>query len=203
MIQNAHPRIVLASASVARQELLLSAGLIFTTDAASIDETSVRESARSQGSQATETATLLAELKARRVTARHPGDLVVAADQLLVCADRWFEKPADIAAARSQLLALRGRTHMLATAVLCMLDGQRLWQHIAQPELTMRNFSGAFLDAYLAAENEAVLGSVGAYRLEGLGVHLFAKITGDHSAILGLPLLPLLEFLRQHRVLLS
>ncbi len=143
----------------------------------------------------------LAEMKARRVSARHPDAVVIGADQILVCEQAWFEKPGDLASARDQLLALRGRTHVLATAVLCFAGGQRVWQHLAQPRLGMRMFSEAFLDAYLASEGDRVLSSVGAYRLEGLGVHLFERIEGEHSAILGLPLLPLLGFLRQHGVL--
>ena len=200
MIQKGQPSIVLASGSVTRGALLAGAGLTFVTDIAAIDEGTIRDSARSEGAQPEDAAMLLAEMKARRIAPRHPDALIIAADQILVCDGEWFEKPADLAAARAHLLALRGRTHVLATAVLCMAGGRRVWQHVAQPALTMRTFSDEFLDAYLAAEQEAVLSSVGAYRVEGLGVHLFARIEGDHSAILGLPLLPLLEFLRQHGV---
>lgn len=146
---------------------------------------------------------LLADMKARRVSRRLPEAVVIGADQILVCEQAWFEKPADLTAARQQLMALRGRTHVLATAALCFVGGQRVWQHLAQPRLGMRMFSDAFLDAYLAHEGDRVLTSVGAYRLEGAGVHLFERIEGDHSAILGLPLLPLLGFLRQHGVLLG
>ena len=127
---------------------------------------------------------------------------MIGADQLLVCEGRWFDKPPDMVAARAQLLALRGRPHELMTAMVCWRGGQRVWQHLARPRLTMRGFSDAFLDAYLALEGEAVLGSVGAYRLEGPGVQLFDAVEGEHSAILGLPLLPLLDFLRGHGVLL-
>ena len=200
MIQKGQPSIVLASGSVTRGALLAGAGLTFVTDIAAIDEGTIRDSARTEGAQPEDAAMLLAEMKARRIAPRHPDALIIAADQILVCDGEWFEKPADLAAARAHLLALRGRTHVLATAVLCMAGGRRVWQHVAQPALTMRTFSDEFLDAYLAAEQEAVLSSVGAYRVEGLGVHLFARIEGDHSAILGLPLLPLLEFLRQHGV---
>ena len=146
---------------------------------------------------------LLAEAKAARIARRHPGALVIGADQMLVCEGRWFDKPPDMATARAQLLALRGRPHELMTAMVCWRGGQRIWQHLARPRLVMREFSEAFLDAYLAAEGEAVLGSVGAYRLEGPGIQLFASVEGEHSAILGLPLLPLLGFLRQHGVLIG
>ena len=146
---------------------------------------------------------LLADMKAQRVSVRHRNAVVIGADQILVCEHEWFEKPADLPAARQQLTALRGRTHVLATAVLCFVGGQRVWQHLAQPRLGMRMFSDAFLDAYLGHEGDRVLTSVGGYRLEGMGIHLFERIEGDHSTILGLPLLPLLGFLRQHRVLVA
>jgi len=128
---------------------------------------------------------------------------VIGADQLLVYEDRWFDKPTDTAEARGHLQALRGRTHTLVTAVLCQRGEQRLWHHIARPRLTMRSFSDAFLAAYLLAEGLAVTGSVGGYRLEGLGVHLFDRVEGEHAAILGLPLLPLLGFLRQNGTVLG
>jgi septum formation protein len=120
-----------------------------------------------------------------------------------VCETAWFDKPADRDAAREQLLALRGRRHTLVTAVVCHAQQQRVWQHVASPRLVMRQFSPTFLDAYLAAEGEAVTGSVGAYRLEGLGIHLFTSVESEHSAILGLPLLPLLAFLREWGVLIE
>lgn len=203
MIQRPEPRLILASASATRRTLLANAGLSFATEVAAVDEATVRAAARQEGSSADDAALLLAELKGRRVAQRHPDALVIAADQILVCGDVWFEKPADVAAARAQLLALRGRTHVLVTAVLCLRGGAQVWRHVARPALTMREFSDVFLDAYLEAEKDAVLGSVGAYRLEGLGVHLFARVNGEYSAILGLPLLPLLGFLRQHGVVVG
>ncbi|HSU07380.1 MAG TPA: Maf family protein, partial [Acetobacteraceae bacterium] len=201
MMQNPTPLIVLASASIARQALLTAAGVAFTTEPGRVDEDAVKQSARAGNATAEDAALLLAELKAARVAGRRPEALVIGADQILVCDGNWFDKPADLAAARAQLLLLRGRTHVLATAVLCQRGDQRIWHHIAQPRLTMRVFSDSFVDGYLAAEGDRVLGSVGAYRLESLGVHLFDRIEGDHSAILGLPMLPLLGFLRQHGVI--
>jgi septum formation protein len=169
---------------------------------AGVEEAAIKESARAAAMPAEDAAILLAEAKAERIAARAPEALVIGADQLLVCEGQWFDKPPDIAAARSQLQRLRGREHELVTALVCHRAGQRIWQHVAKPRLRMRDFSDAFLDAYLAAEGDALLTSVGAYRLEGLGVHLFDRIEGDQPAILGLPLLPLLGFLRQHGVLL-
>lgn len=202
MIQAASPPILLASASVARRAVLSQAGLRFDTRVAGVDEAAIKESARAAAMPAEDAAILLAEAKAERIAARAPEALVIGADQLLVCEGQWFDKPPDIAAARSQLQRLRGREHELVTALVCHRAGQRIWQHVAKPRLRMRDFSNAFLDAYLAAEGDALLTSVGAYRLEGLGVHLFDRIEGDQPAILGLPLLPLLGFLRQHGVLL-
>ena len=150
-----------------------------------------------------EAALILAYAKAEFVARSAPDALVIGADQLLVCDEAWFDKPPDIAAARTHLQRLRGRRHELVTALVCHRGGQRIWQHVAKPRLTMRDFSDAFLESYLAAEGEALLSSVGAYRLEGHGAQLFDAIEGDQPAILGLPLLPLLGFLRQHGVLLK
>lgn len=198
MIQADFPRLVLASASAARRSLLECAGLRFEALPAQIDEAGLKQSAVASGMSAPDAALLLAELKAKRIARRDPDALVVGCDQLLVCEGRWFDKPATIAEAREHLVALRGRTHTLVTAVLCQRGDQRLWQHVAQPRLTMRTFSDEFLDAYLRAEGEVLTTTVGAYRLEGLGFHLFDKVEGDHAAVLGLPLLPLLGYLRQY-----
>lgn len=204
MIQRPDPPLVLASASAARRAVLQAAGLRFAVEAAAVDEAAIKESARAEGLSAADAASMLAEAKARRVVRRAGDDaLVIGADQILVCDGAWFDKPADRAAARAHLLALRGATHELATALVCWRGGEQLWGHVEAPRLTMRAFSDAFLDAYLEAEGDAVLASVGAYRLEGLGAHLFASVRGEHAAVLGLPLLPLLGFLRGHGVLLG
>jgi len=205
-IQAEEPILVLASQSSARRALLTRAGLRFEALPAAVDEAALKESAQAEGIPPEDTAIMLAEAKAERIARRLRDALVIGCDQLLVCrmedgSLRWFDKPADMAAARAQLLALRGRTHRLVTATVAWRGGARIWQDVTQPRLTMRNFDEAFLDAYLAAEGEAILGSVGAYRLEAMGVHLFSRIEGEHSAILGLPMLPLLGFLRQHGVL--
>ena len=193
------PTLVLASESTARAGLLHAAGLRFEARPARIDEAAVKQACRAEGIEAADAAIMLAELKAQRI--RDPDALVIGADQLLVCDGTWFDKPADAGAARAQLLALRGRAHMLVTAMVLMRGGRMVWQHVATPRLTMRPFGDAFLADYLAAEGDALLSCVGAYRLEGLGLHLFDRVEGEHSAILGLPMLPLLGFLRQHGVL--
>jgi len=199
--QAATPPVVLASGSATRRALLDAAGIVHEVVPAAVDEAEIKRSARAEGAGADDTAMLLAELKARRGARARPDALVIGADQLLVCDDRWFDKPASPDEARSQLQALRGRAHTLVTAVLCQRGEHSVWRHIARPRLAMRAFSDAFLDEYLRREGEAVTQTVGAYRIEGLGIHLFDNVAGEHAAILGLPMLPLLGFLRQHGVL--
>lgn len=181
--------------------MLDGAGLRFEAQPAAVDEAEIKAAAQAEGIPPADAALMLADAKAERIARRDPEALVIGCDQLLVCEGAWFDKPADLAAARVQLQALRGRTHDLVTATVCHRHGGRIWQHVAVPRMTMRDFSDAFLDAYLDAEGEVLTRSVGAYRLEGPGAQLFARIQGDHTAILGLPLLPLLGFLRQHGVL--
>jgi septum formation protein len=201
MLQRPTPRLILASQSESRRALLTAAGMIFETLPARLDEDAVKLAARADGAPADAAALMLAGLKAERIARRHPDALVIGADQILVCNGEWFDKPADLAGAAETLRRLRGRRHALATAVICLRGGMECWRHVATPHLTMRGFSDDFLAAYLEAEGDAVLSSVGAYRLEGLGVHLFDRIEGEHAAILGLPMLALLGFLRQHGVL--
>jgi septum formation protein len=194
-------RIILASASTARAVLLRDAGIEFIIDPADIDEAAIKRRHQSAGRDAEACALALAEAKAIAVADRHPEALVIGADQLLVAGGAWFDKPRDLAEAEDQLRRLRGRDHVLVTAV-CICRGEaKLWQAIATPRLTMRRFGDAFLASYINTEGKAVLGSVGAYRIEGRGVQLFARIEGDHFAILGLPLVELLEFLRGQGVL--
>ena len=206
MLQAVAPALVLASSSATRAALLRAAGLRFEVLAGAVDEAAIKAACQAEGIPAPDAAIILAEAKAERVAGRlarqgQSDALIIGSDQLLVCEGRWFDKPEDIAAARAQLLALRGKAHELVTAVVCWRGGRRIWQHVATPRLAMRDFSEEFLDAYLAAEGEAVTFSVGAYRLEGLGMHLFREIRGEQAAILGLPMLPLLDFLRQHGML--
>jgi septum formation protein len=195
-----HGAIVLASQSAARAAVLRGAGIVFETRPARIDEAAVKAAGRAEGASAEDVALTLAAMKAERV--RAPGQVVVGADQMLVCDGEWFDKPDSVAAARRQLLLLRGRAHSLVTALVCRKDGVEIWHHVVTPTLVMRLFSDTFLDAYLQEEGERVMESVGGYRLEGPGVQLFDDIQGEFSAILGLPLLPLLGFLRQHGTLM-
>ncbi len=205
-LQKAEPVLVLASSSATRRALLTRAGLAFEALPAAVDEAALKEACQAEKIPAEDAAIILAEAKAERIARRVPDALVIGGDQLLVCkmddgTERWFDKPTDMAAARRQLQALRGKTHRLVTATVAWRNGARIWQDVTAPRMTMRNFSDAFLDSYLAAEGEVLLGSVGAYRLEAMGVHLFSRVEGEHSAILGLPLIPLLGFLRQHGVI--
>lgn len=194
-------RIVLASASAARAALLRAAGIDFAVEPAAIDEAAIKREARRSGESALGCAIVLAAEKACAVSRRDPDSLVIGADQVLSCGADWLDKPRDRGEAREQLLRLRGRTHILATAVCVAQAGVPVWRATSAPELTMRRFSEEFLDAYLAAEGDALLGSVGAYRLEGRGVRLFSRIGGDYFAILGLPLVELLGFLYDRRLL--
>lgn len=189
--------LVLASGSPTRAALLQNAGVEFYIDAAHIDEVAIRESVRAQGGDAAAAAVALAHEKAVQVSSRHPDVLVIGADQILDCQGDWFDKPVNIKHARDDLLALRGRRHRQFSAVSVVCDGESLWRHVEAAHLTMRNFSDAFLDDHLAAVGDSVLTSAGAYQLEGLGAQLFSAIEGDYFTVLGLPLLPLLGFLRQ------
>lgn len=200
LIEPAAPALVLASASGSRRRLLEAAGLRFQAEAAGIDEAEIKESLKAEGALPIQAAETLAELKAARISARRPGALVVGADQLLACEGRWYDKPVDRVAAADHLLSLAGRTHTLETAVCVVQDGTRLWHHNAVSSLTMRSFGRDFLERYLATVGPAVLESVGGYQLEGLGVQLFSRVEGDFFEILGLPLLPLLGFLRARGV---
>jgi len=194
------PTLVLASGSRTRALMLEKAGLRPILDKPLVDEEEVKLAGKAEGVGPDAVAEVLAELKAQRVTRRHPGALVVGADQMLECEGVWFDKPSDRAAARAQLLALRGKTHQLVSCAVILRDGERLWHKTDRARLTMRNFSENFLDGYLDAVGDEVLHSVGAYQLEGLGAQLFQRVEGDFFTILGLPLLPLLGFLRVHGV---
>ncbi|HKM63281.1 MAG TPA: Maf family nucleotide pyrophosphatase [Acidisphaera sp.] len=196
MLQADQPPLVLASASAARRALLAAAGLRFEAVAADIDEAAIREREREAGRHAGQAALALAFAKAASVADRRPDAVVIGADQILVCDGAWFDKPADLAQARAQLCRLRGREHVLTTGLVLLRGTDVLLQHLAQPRLTLRAFSDAFLDEYLRAEGTGVLGSVGCYRLEGLGLLLFDAVEGEHGAILGLPMLGLLRGLR-------
>jgi septum formation protein len=191
--------LILASQSRARKMLLANAGLEFETVTADIDERDIQ--AASGLSHPREVALLLAREKAKAISAIRPGHFVIGADQTLALGDRLFNKPAGHVQALAQLHDLAGRTHELHSAVAVARDGRILFDHVAVARMTMRSMTGSQLSAYLDAAGGAVTTSVGAYQLEGLGIHLFECIEGDHFTILGLPLLPLLAYLRSEQLM--
>ena len=186
--------LILASNSAARKSLLAGAGLRFETSPAQIDERAIE--VRLLGKPPEAIARELAEAKALDVSRLRPGDTVVGGDQVLAFAGELLHKPADLDEARAQLDRLKGKLHHLHSGVALARDGQLLWSQTHSARLLMRDFPDAERDEVLALEGEAALGSVGAYRLEGPSVRLFAAIEGDYFTILGLPLLPLLTALR-------
>ncbi len=191
--------LILASQSRARQTVLANAGIDFEAVPADIDERAVQQASRL--SAPGEIAALLAREKALSVSVRHPGRIVVGADQTLALGFVLFSKPANRTQAREQLRALAGHSHELHSAVAVARDEEIMFEATSVARMTMRQLGEAEIDAYLHEAGRAVTSSVGAYQLEGLGVHLFERIEGDHFSILGLPLLQLLAFLRSERLL--
>jgi septum formation protein len=191
--------LVLASQSSARQSLLANAGIEFESDPAEIDERAIQ--ATSGLAAPGDIASLLAREKARVVSVRRQGRYVAGADQTLALGTRIFNKPSGRSQAADQLRALSGHCHELHAAVAVARDGKLLFEHVSIARMTMRRLVDAEIDSYLAEAGAALTSSVGAYQLEGLGVHLFERIEGDHFTILGLPLLALLAFLRGEHLL--
>jgi septum formation protein len=191
--------LILASQSRARQVLLTQAGIDFKAVPAELDERALQQT--SGLSAPGEIAAHLARAKALAVSSRQPGGYVVGADQTLALGTRLFSKPAGRAQAAEQLRALAGRSHGLHSAVAVARDREILFEEVATARMNMRRLGEAEIETYLDQAGEVVTTSVGAYQLEGLGVHLFERIEGDHFTILGLPLLPLLAFLRSERLL--
>jgi septum formation protein len=192
--------VVLASASASRASLLRAAGVPVLVIPSTVDEAVSKARMLAQGARPEAIAQGLAELKARAVSQTHQG-LVIGADQTLDLDGVLYDKPRDLAESRQRLRTLRGRTHRLHAAVAVAHEGGLLWSAFDSATLSMRDFSDGYLDAYLARHGEAVIASTGAYLLEGEGIQLFDRIDGDYFAILGLPLLGLLAFLRRRGAL--
>ncbi len=194
--------LMLASMSATRRAMLEAAGVPFEAVAPRVDEDAAKDSFRARGLGARDLADALAELKATRVSASRPGDIVLGCDQTLELDNgTMLDKPGNDVA--GQLRMLSGRTHRLFSAVVAVENGQPIWRHVDKVTLTMRTLSDTFIEDYVAREGNAVAGCVGSYRVEGLGAQLFAKIEGSHFTILGLPLLPLLDWLRVRGVMAS
>ncbi len=196
--------IVLASTSSSRQAMLRGAGVKFEAVAPNVDESEIKVSMVAAGAGAREVADTLAEMKALKLSRRVPGALVLGSDQILETHDgALLDKPEGRAGAEAHLRRLMGRDHRLVCGAVIAMDGAVVWRVVDTARLSMRPLSDAFIAAYLDQEGDAVLGSVGAYRIEGLGAQLFSRIDGDHFTVMGLPLLPVLDFLRVRGVLAS
>ncbi|MFC3226068.1 Maf family protein [Marinibaculum pumilum] len=192
--------VVLASGSAARRDMLSQAGIAAVLQPPGLDEAPLKAELRAAGATADETALALARAKAEAALRQWPAGraapVVIAADQVLTCGGEWYDKPADLAAARRQLLALRGRTHRLTSAAIVWAGEDSPWQAVDSADLTMRRFGDAALDACLARDPQAALATVGGYRMEGPGLQLFERFEGDWFTILGMPLLPVIARLR-------
>jgi septum formation protein len=196
--------LILASSSSSRRKMLASAGVEFTTAMPDVDEDAVKAAylrGATGSSPGAAVAEALAERKALAISARHPGALIIGADQVLVCEGNVFNKAADESEARATLSALRGRKHELIAAAVIANGDAIIWRCSESAQLEMRDFSDVFLEEYLSSEIPDVLGSVGCYRIEGRGAQLFTRVSGDQFSIRGLPLIPLLEALRRYGVL--
>ncbi len=195
-------RIILASGSQIRRQIMESAGLDFDVVVKPVDEAAIKSAMLAEGAKIRDIADALAEAKARRVSQAETG-LVIGADQIMEMDGRLFDKPADLNAARERLLEMRGKTHHLIGAVVICENGRPVWRHMSKTTLSVRAFSDRFLDAYIEAEGEALTKSVGAYRFEGRGSQLFSSVDGDFFSILGLSLLPVLDYLRERGAILA
>lgn len=191
-------QIFLASTSQTRRNMMKDAGLSFEAVAAPVDEEAIRAAGISEGLSAVDIAILLAEMKAARLAMQKPEGLVIGCDQILLCEDDIFAKPESRDAAHAQLQRLAGKTHILVTAAVIFDKGQRIWHHCALPKLQIRALTDAEISAYLTALDTAAFASPGSYQIEGLGAQILQKIDGDPYSILGMPLLEILHFLREH-----
>lgn len=192
--------VILASGSASRRALLAGAGVAATPIKPNVDEDAAKAGMRAEGLSVRDQAMQLAELKAVKVSRSTPG-LVIGGDQMLNLDGEAFDKPADMDAARSHLEKLSGKAHRLETAIVVAENGIPVWRHLARPKLTVRTLTEDFIDEYLSVCGDKLLSTVGAYQLEDRGSQIFTQIEGDYFSILGLPLLPLLDYLRVRGIL--
>jgi septum formation protein len=190
-------RLILASASRSRARMLKNAGISTEAIASGVDEDAIKQDGLVDGLLMDDIAMALAQAKALAISAQHPNALVIGADQILVCEGQYYDKPRDMTEARKHLQALSGKRHELLTAACVAAGNEIVWQHISAPQLRMRVLDESFIATYLETAGPMVMESVGAYQLEGRGAQLFDHVDGDFFSILGLPLLPLLAFLRE------
>ena len=195
-------RIILASGSAIRKQILDGAGLNYEVIVNPVDEAAIKDSMLAENSRLQDVADALAEAKALRVSRQTDG-FVIGADQIMVMNNQLFDKPKDLGEARERLLSMRGKRHELIGAVVVCENGRPVWRHLSKTKLWVREFSNEFLDWYIEQEGEALMKSVGAYRFEGPGAQLFEKVEGGFFAILGLDLLPVLDYLRVRGVIAS
>ena len=196
-------RLILASSSVARAQMLHDCGVPFDIAKPQVDEMSVKQAMLAEGLPPRDIADALADLKARKIALKAPQNLILGSDQVLTCAGKLFDKPTTLADARDQLTALRGASHELLSAAVIYEDGRPVWRHIGRAQLIMRDFSDAFLDDYISRHGDDLLTTVGCYKLEADGPTLFSRIQGDYFSVLGMPLLDVLAFLRTRRIVLE
>ena len=192
--------IILASGSASRRALLAGAGVEARAVKPNVDEDAVKLGMRGAGASVRDQAMQLAEVKATKISAQEPG-LVIGGDQMLSLNGEPFDKPVDLDAAADHLRRLSGQTHTLETAIVVAEGGQPVWRHLARPKLTVRSLSESFIETYIDTCGAVLLSTVGAYQLEGMGAQIFSKIEGDYFSILGLPLLPLLDYFRVRNVI--
>ena len=188
-------RIVLASGSEIRRQILTDAGIDFDVVVKPVDEASIKASMLAEDYSVRDIADALAEAKSKKVSQYEPG-LVIGADQIMEMDGQTFDKPVSMVEAKERLLNMKGKTHYLIGSVVICENSQPVWRHSSKTELTMRDFSESFLDDYLKLEGDGLLKSVGAYKFEGRGAQLFSNVKGDFFSILGLSLLPVLDYLR-------
>lgn len=190
-------RLVLASKSISRRQILTNAAVAYDWIDADVDETKIKHQGLAQGKSPDEIAVMLAHAKASRVSEQHADAIVLGCDQILICDGTIFDKPEDLDDARQHLMTFRGTSHTLISAMVLLSPQTDPWEYTDHATLTVREFTDTFLADYIKSEGESILTSVGAYRLEGRGIQLFDDIVGNYFTILGLPLLPLLSELRQ------